>query len=652
MAARKAPAAGPLAALRRRLDAAGAPRREVPPAGQSLMLATLVEHPAPGEGWLFELKYDGVRILAHRDGRRVALSGRHGQDFTAKYPEVVAALTRLPLDRFLLDGEVIALDDAGRPSFQRLQGRMHLANPADIVRAQATVPVHAVFFDALALDGRDLRDVPLAERKTCLALAIGPQGVVRYGEHVSERGADFLAAVCAQRLEGIVAKRASSRYVGGRSREWLKIKCQLRQEFVIGGYTDPQGTRSHFGALHLGLYEGHRLVYVAKVGTGFDAPTLARIWDRLRPLARPTSPFEVGTPGGRGHHWVEPALVGEVRFTEWTADGGIRHPAFLGLRDDKSPRQCVRERPADAPGERAVTITHGDKTFFPQDGLSKADVVAYYEAVAPWLLPYLADRPVVLTRFPDGIAGKAFFQKNAPPSAPAWIRRVPIRAQRPPRDIHYLVIDGVPALRYVMNLGTIPLHLWASRVGTLHRPDWLVLDLDPKGAPFTHVVKVALVLRRLLERIEVPSYVKTSGKTGLHVLVPLGARYGYEETRAFARLLALLGVEAAPAIATVERPLAARGGKVYIDWGQNAPGQTIVAPFTIRPLPGAPVSCPLRWEEVNPRLDPRRFTVRTMLARLHQIGDPMAPILRDAIDLPAALQRIKREFDEPPRQRR
>jgi bifunctional non-homologous end joining protein LigD len=651
VAPNNASATAPLAQLRKRLEAAGAPRREVKPADQALMLATLVEQPPPGDGWLFELKYDGVRILAHRDGRTVALYGRHGQDFTAKYPEVVTALAGLPLERFLLDGEVIALDAAGRPSFQRLQGRMHLSDPADIVRAQAAVPVNAVFFDALALDGRDLREAPLIERKACLALALGPPGVVRYGEHVSERGAEFLAAVCAKRVEGIVAKRTASRYVGGRSRDWLKIKCQLRQEFVIGGYTDPQGARSLFGALHLGLYEGDRLVYVAKVGTGFDAPTLARVWQRLQPLVRRTSPFAAGTPRGRGHHWVEPALVCEVRFTEWTADGGIRHPAFLGLRDDKPPRECVRERPADAPAERPVTISHPDKIFFPQDGLTKAGVVAYYEAVSSWLLPYLADRPVVLTRFPDGITGKAFFQKDAPASAPPWLRRVPIPAQRPRRDIRYLVIDGIPALRYVMNLGTIPLHLWSSRVATLDRPDWLVLDLDPKGAPFADVVTIALALRRILDVLELPSYVKTSGKTGLHVLVPLGARYGYEEARAFARLLATLGVEAAPKLATVERSLAARGGKVYIDWGQNAPGQTLVAPFAIRPLPGAPVSCPLRWDEVGPRLDPRAFTVRTMPARLQHIGDPMASVLRDALDLPAALQRLKRAFDDSPRRR-
>jgi bifunctional non-homologous end joining protein LigD len=338
----KANAVAPLAALRARLASLAAPRREVAAAGQPLMLATLVDRPVSGEDWLFEIKYDGVRILAFRTGRQISLSGRNGQDFTARYPEVVAALAALPLERFLLDGEVIAPDEAGRPSFQRLQLRMHLTRAADIERARARVPVSAVFFDALALDGRDLRDLPLVERKACLALALPGDGVLRYGDHVSEHGEAFLAAVCQQRLEGIVAKQRLSRYVGGRSRSWLKVKCQLRQEFVIGGYTDPQGARGYFGALHLGLYEAGRLLYVAKVGTGFDARTLRMLWDRLRPLTRRASPFAAGTPGGRGHHWVEPRLVCEVRFTEWTADGGIRHPAFLGLRDDKRPEDCVR----------------------------------------------------------------------------------------------------------------------------------------------------------------------------------------------------------------------------------------------------------------------------------------------------------------------
>jgi bifunctional non-homologous end joining protein LigD len=660
-----------LAELRRRL--AAAPAGEVDAARQPVMLATLADKPFSDPAWLYEIKYDGVRVLAARDGARVALYGRAGQDFTARYPEVVTALRALPLERFVLDGEVVALDEAGRPSFQRLQNRLHLPPPADVERARSTVPVSAVFFDALALDGRDLRRRPLLERKAALALTVPARGVIRYGDHVLERGEAFYEAAAEQRVEGILAKRADSVYTGGRTRDWLKLKCHLRQEFVIGGWTDPQGGRGWFGALHLGVYDNERLVYVAKVGTGFDDSTLRLVWDQLQRLARATSPFEVGTPSGRGHHWVEPRLVCDVRFSEWTEEGGIRHPAFLGLRDDKRPQECRRERgegvPLDRVGDapapepprrgnrrpataapavpsgsasRQVTITNPDKVFWPEEAYTKSDLVAYYERVAPWLVPYLRDRPLVLTRYPDGITGKSFFQKDAPEWAPEWIRRERIHARGVDRDIDYFVVDDVEGLRYVANTGTIPLHLWASRVGTIERPDWLVLDLDPKGAPFTDVVKVALALRGILERLELPGYPKTSGATGLHILLPLGARYTYEETRTFARLLATLAVEAVPAIATIARMIDTRGGKVYVDFGQNGPGQTIVAPLSVRPLPGAPVSTPLRWPEVTARLEPRRFTIRTVPARLDKAGDPMTAVLGEGIDVAGALGRLDR----------
>jgi len=545
---------------------------------------------------------------------------------------------------------VVALDEAGRPSFQRLQARMHLTSPHDIERARTPTPVTGVFFDCLAVEGRDLRGLPLLERKEVLRLFLPARGVVRYGDHVLEHGEAFFEAASAERLEGIVAKKVASRYTGGRTREWLKVKCERRQEFVIGGYTDPRGSRGWFGALHLGLYQGERLVYVSKVGTGFDEATLKALWAKLEPLRRPTSPFAAGTPVGRGHHWVEPRLVSEVRFTEWTRDGGIRHPAFLGLREDKRPEECRRETPVEpfppAPppeeaGRLEVRITNPTKVFWPKEGYTKADLVAYYEAVAPRLLPYLRDRPLVLTRYPDGIAGKSFFQKDAPDFVPAWVRTERIYSKDAGREIDYFVVNDLETLRYIVNLGTIPLHLWSSRLGALDRPDWLVLDLDPKGAPFGDVVRVARRLHRILERLELPSYVKTSGATGLHILLPLGARYSHEEARTFARLLAMLAVEAEPEIATVARPLRARGGKVYIDFGQNGHGRTIVAPFSVRPLPGAPVSCPLRWGEVTGRLDPGRFTIKTAPARPEKLGDPLAPVLEGAIDMAAALARIE-----------
>ncbi len=493
-----------------------------------------------------------------------------------------------------------------------------------------------------------------------------PLGPVHYVDHVVEHGEAFLAAAAEAHLEGIVAKKASSVYMAGRSRDWIKIKCQHRQEFVIGGYTDPQGARGYFGALHIGLYDGARLVYVSKVGTGFDQAGLKSLWEKLQPLTRPTPPFDSGaTPTGRGHHWVEPRLVGEVRFTDWTNDGGIRHPTFLGLRSDTRPEDCRREElppaPPDAREEMAVPLvaaspargesmakevrlTNLKKVFWPADGYTKGDLVAYYEKVAPLLLPYLRNRPLVLTRYPDGIAGKSFYQKDAPEFAPAWVRTERVYSKDAEREIDYFVVDDVESLRYVVNSGAIPLHLWASRLGSLERPDWLVLDLDPKGAPFTDVVKVAQALHRILDDLALPSYPKTSGATGLHILIPLGARYVDDEVRTFARLLAVLGVEAEPDISTIARPLRSRGGKVYIDFGQNGHGQTIVAPFSLRPLPGAPASCPLRWSEVTARLDPARFTIVTVPKRFDKIADPLVPVLTGEIDMAAALARMEQRF--------
>ena len=654
------------AAIRAHVDALEAPRREVTARSQPFMLATLGDRPPTERGWLFEIKFDGVRVLAARRGKAIELYGRSGQLITGRYPDLARVLLALPAEDFVIDGEIVALDEHGRPSFQRLQPRMALTDAREIEAAAARVPVDGVFFDCLALDGRDLRRLSLTERKACLRTLVPPLGPVRYVDHVAEHGAPFLEAAAEQRLEGIVAKRAASAYTGGRSREWIKIKCQRRQEFVVGGYTDPQGSRGYFGALHIGLYDEDRLVYVSKVGTGFDQAGLKSLWQKLQPLERPAPPFESGAiPTGKGHHWVEPKLVCEVRFTDWTNDGGIRHPTFLGLRTDKRPEDCRREAlpapeldeasaaavpPAPEPPVaresmvKEVKLTNLKKIFWPAEGYTKGDLVAYYERVAPLILPYLRERPLVLTRYPDGITGKSFYQKDAPEFAPAWVRTERVYSKDAGRDIDYFVVDDVESLRYVANSAAIPLHLWASRVESSERPDWLVLDLDPKGAPFTDVVKVAQALQRILDELELPSFPKTSGATGLHVLIPLGARYTYDEVRTFARLLAVLGVEAEPDISTIARPIHARGGKVYIDFGQNGHGQTIVAPFSLRPLPGAPASCPLLWSEVTARLDPSRYTMVTLANRFEKMADPLTPVLTGALDMAAAIGRIEQRF--------
>jgi len=662
--------AAAVAALHAEVEATGAPEREVDPSLVDFTLATLVEEPFSSPDWLFEIKYDGVRVLAWRDGDALRLFGRSGEDVTARYPEVAEALRALPVTRFLLDGEIVALDDRGQPSFQLLQARMGLTKPRDVEAAMARVPVRAVIFDVLAVEGHDLRKVPLVRRKALLARVVPPRAVVYRSDHVPEHGEAFFEAATELKLEGIVGKKLSSIYSGRRTPDWVKIKCQRHQEFVIGGWTEPQGSRARFGALHVGFYEHGKLIYATKVGTGFDQRLLDDIARRLEPLARATSPFDAGTPKGREHHWVEPRLVCEVRFTEWTREGGLRHPTFLGMREDRKPTEVVREEPradaptaeelaaADAPrgkiGEAAradtrvppldeVKVSNPRKVFWPRQGYTKSDLVGFYDTIAPLLLPYLRDRPLVLTRYPDGIDGKSFFQKDAPVFVPAWIRRETVYASDADRDIAYFVVDHAAALRYVANMGTIPLHVWSACAGSLDRPDWCILDLDPKGAPFADVIEVARTLKGILDRLGLTVFVKTSGASGLHLLLPMGRRYTHEETRNFARLLAMLGVEAMPEISTVTRAVHAREGKVYIDFGQNGQGNTIVAPFSVRPLDGAPASCPLLWDEVAPGLDPARFTIRTIPERFAAMADPLAGVLGEGIDIAAALARLEKE---------
>ncbi|HEX5031207.1 MAG TPA: DNA ligase D [Candidatus Eisenbacteria bacterium] len=670
--------AGTLASVRERAVSLGASKGDLFGAKLALTLATLEDRPPKGPDWLYEIKYDGVRVLASRREGDVQMIGRSGEDITKRYPEIAQALAALATPRFTLDGEIIAEDENGHPLFQRLQARMHLTKPRDIEAARTRIPVRAVFFDCLGVEGYDLRGLKLEERKELLARVVPPRGAVQRADHILEHGEAFLAAVAEMGLEGIVAKRIASRYAGRRTPDWVKVKCDRRDLFVIGGATRPQGARTGFGALHVGRYDKGKLVYVTKVGTGFDDKALKDIGAELKPLERGTSPFDTRSPKGPGHTWYEPRLVCEVRYTEWTREGGLRHPAFLGMRpgvnpeDVKAPEAMAIEAdgegtapaaptaPAErteraAPAKRAkarpavsgerheVALTNLKKKFWP-DGTTKGDLVGYYEKVAPLLLPYLRDRPVVLTRYPDGIEGKSFFQKDAPVYVPGWVRTQMIHAKDTDRDIRYFVIDDEDMLRYVANMGTIPLHVWNARVASLDRPDWMVLDLDPKEAPFTHVVQVARALKKILDDLELPSVPKTSGATGLHILLPMERRYTHEEVRTFARLLATMAVETLPDISTIVRAIRGRGGKVYVDFGQNGHGNTIVAPYSVRPLPGAPASCPLRWDEVNARLDPARFTIRTIPERFEEMEDPLRTVLGEGIDMAEAIATIERRM--------
>jgi len=625
-------------------QAAGARRRALDGAALSPMLAETADRPFSKAGWLFELKYDGVRVLAVRaPSGPVCLRYRTGRDTTASFPEIARAAAHLPCDDCIVDGEICALDDRGASSFELIQQRLGLTDAAAIARASLEVPVVMFCFDLLAVAGYDLCSLPLRTRKKLLRMLVPAVGVLRYAEHFEHEGTALFDAARDLGLEGIVAKRADSGYQQGRrSRDWLKIKVQRTADVAIVGYTRGKGSRRDLGALMTAWYKDGELVYAGNVGTGLDARSIATLLPRLAGTTRPAPAFRGEPPGpARMNAFVEPGLVAEVRYSDVTEAGVLRHPVFVRLRDDKAVRDCVAPRARSAPADVQVApapaprtqlrLSNLDKVFWPADGYTKGDLLRYYEEAWPLLQPYLHDRPVVLTRYPDGIAGKSFFQKNAPDFTPEWVQTCHIE------DNDYFICNDRETLLYVINSGCIPLHVWSARRTALERPDWIILDLDPKGAPFRHVIQVARTVHVLLGDLDVPHFVKTSGQDGLHILLPLDGTLNHAEARMFAELLARVSAAELPEIATVARPLGARGGKVYIDFLQNGFGKTIAAPFSVRPRAGAPVSTPLEWREVTARLDPTRFTMRIIPARFKKKPDPMRTLLATRTNVATAL---------------
>ena len=664
--------------LRQAVEQSGAPKNRVDPATLQPMLAETHDDPFTRDGWLFELKLDGYRLIATKMRGEALLLTRRGNDYTAVFPEIARAIKALPLDEFILDGEVVVLDAKGMPSFARLQQRGRLQSAIDIRRAAVELPATFYAFDLLAFEDFDLRPLPLVTRKALLAEAVPKLGPVRLLDHIEREGERFLEQVTALGLEGIIAKRADAPYRKGRSTDWLKMKVESTEDFVVVGFTQPTGTRSHLGALQLASFVNERLVYAGRVGTGFDDAMLRQIGSQLAKLVRRdppcTGPLIEGVitdaiPEIKTTTWVEPQLVCEVRYKEWTPDGVLRHAAFLRLRTDKPPQDSVRRGvtvtapdappgaavasalsepavreptpPPPAPVKKTIAFSNLKKVFWPVEKYTKGDLIEYYRSISRWILPYLRNRPVVMTRFPDGIEGKSFYQKDAPEFAPEWIRTHGIWSEESQREVRYFVCDDEESLLYVANLGTIPLHIWASRVGSLELCDWCVIDLDPKEAPFSDVIRTAQVLHRICESAGLPDYVKTTGKTGLHILIPLGRQCTYAQSRTLGELLARLVLRELADIATITRHVTKRGDKVYLDYLQNRHGQTIVAPFSVRPLPGATVSMPLEWSEVNETLDPKTFTIRNALERMERMGrDPVSPVLEQKPDLAGVLGRL------------
>jgi bifunctional non-homologous end joining protein LigD len=656
---------------------AGMPQNVVP------MLATLINEPFDSNDWIFEIKWDGYRAVAYCNGRNVSLVSRNVKPFTERYAPVAKALKELNL-KAVFDGEIVAVDEKGLANFQLLQNWKNTPS-----RLQFFV------FDILWLNGKDVTKLPLIERKQLLAQVL-PAGhdVVKYSDHVVGKGKEFFKIALKQGLEGIMAKKADSRYeIDARTENWVKIKVNQRQEVVIAGYTEPRRTRKFFGSLLLGVYDGDQLVYVGHTGSGFNTKTLEAIYHKLQALVTDKSPFAKAPKTNMPATWVKPQLVCEIKFTEWTVDRMARHPIFMGLRVDKKAKDVTFEKattmakiksaskkatPAkkgamkkaapkprqqraaktktsgkqvdlSSEGDQVVQLdghdlqlTNLQKVYWPREGFRKGDMINYYLQMAPYILPYLLQRPQSMNRHPNGIGGPNFFQKDVRGKVPDWIETFEEFSESTDVTVEYLVCSNEATLIYMANLGCIEINPWHGRKGTTLQPDWCLIDLDPdKTNTFDQVIEVAHVVKRILDSIGADCCVKTSGSSGIHIYVPLGARYDFDQSKQLAELVVTLVNAELPDLTSVERSPAKRKGKIYLDFLQNRETQTAAAPYSLRPKPGVPVSTPLDWSEVKRGLTPQTWNAYNIYDRVTAEGDLFAPVLGKGIDLEKVLKKMQ-----------
>ncbi len=598
---------------------------------------------------VFEVKYDGFRALAAISGGKLRFQSRNAVDLAPRFPELAEALTRLPVRDAVLDGEVVALDPKGRSRFQLLQN----------ARGDTNVEQRFVAFDLLWLDGEDLRDRPLEQRRTLLESVLADvKPPVQLAERIELPMQRALAEARRRGWEGLIAKRTGSTYTGSRSSDWLKLKVIAGQEVVLLGYLPITNGKPQIGALIAGIHGADGYHDIGKIGTGFTAKTRTEL-KRLLDKDQVDEPVAVDARDRKDAVWVKPRLVANVSFTEWTADGRLRHPVFQGLRDDKRPDEVVRERPStrvkgartaasESRGTRRVSrslaartaapattgdslLTHPDRVLFPAEGLTKADVFAYYRSVAPFLVPVLHNRPLAVQQWPAGIRAPGFFRHQLS-GTPAWVPT--LRVQHEAKTLEHVNVESEEVLLWLSNQSALTLHMWSSHEPRLDSPDWVAFDLDPGKGGWKSVLTMAAALRELLEELELESIPKTSGKRGIHVLVPIARGHTYAQTQAFANAVMERLARSHGDIATTERSIRKRGGRLYLDAGQNARGKTMVAPYSLRGVDGAPFSAPLKWSEVNGRLDPKRFTLRTLARRLDAVGDLFAPALSSKQKLP------------------
>lgn len=635
-------------------------KRSAMPARVLPMLAILMKRPFSDAGWLFEIKWDGVRALAWVADGKLTLRSRADRDITKQYPELASLPEALGVSKAILDGEIVCLNAQGHSDFERLQERMHVRVPSPKLLSQAPVVYYA--FDLLYCEGYDLRDSPLIERKELLRRVLYPSNGIRYSDHQIAHGKELFGLTREQGLEGIVGKRADSRYASGRSPNWVKLKATRTLDAVVAGWTAPRGGREHFGSLLLGLYEGKKLRFIGHVGSGFDTKMQDAIAKALKTEAVSVCPFPQVPETNEKAYWVKPTLVARVRYGGWTQEQRLRHPVFLGLREDANPEDCkwqseVAAEPAPAvvrapkvvgrvlsakaqieaelfkgktenvtlelDGKR-VRLSNLNKMYFPESNFTKRDLLAYYYRVADYILPFLKDRPLVLRRYPDGIQGQSFFQKDLREGVPDWLRTVAIPSEgKDGAEIHYAIANCRASLLFLAGLGCIDHNPWSSRIDDLEHPDYFFFDLDPAdGTDFSVVLQVARALHEKLEELGLDVFLKTSGATGFHLYVPVERVYTYEQLRTFAEIVARFVTAEHPNLVTYERTVAKRpAGRVLIDVHQNALGRPLAAAYAVRAFPKAPVSTPVTSRELRSHLRPDTLNMKTVLHRLEEKGD-------------------------------
>ena len=652
------------------------------------MLSTLIDKPFSNENWLYEIKWDGYRALAYMDKHHFELLSRNNLSFAEKYDPVTESLKALKMNA-VLDGEIVAVDEKGLANFQLLQNWQ--------TTRQGSLRYYV--FDIIWLDGYNLSALPLIERKRIIqALIPADDPVVKYSDHVLRDGEQFFKIALKGGLEGIMAKKIASKYeAGNRGDTWLKIKVSQRQEVIIAGYTEPRRSRKFFGSLLLGVYKDDELIYVGHTGSGFNAKSLSQIHKKLQPLITKEPPFKNPPKTNMPATWVKPKLVCEIKFTEWTKDLQARHPIFMGLREDKNPKDITIENSKKMAGiiknksskkgatkkataapakkklnsetikgeskkikpvavfdvangvdqqmtinKKQLKFTNLNKLYWKKEGITKGDMLNYYAQIAPYILPYMKDRPQSLHRHPDGINGMSFFQKDIRGKVADWIPRHESFSESNNETIEYMVCNDEATLLYMANLGCIEMHPWHSRTQKPDNPDYCLIDLDPdKSNTYEQVMESAHLVKQLLDDVGADCYPKTSGSTGLHIYIPLGAKYSYDQSKQLAELIVTIVNGELPNTTSVLRNPEKRKGKIYLDFLQNRESQTVAAPYSLRPKPNAPVSTPLDWSEVKKGLTSSTYTMHTIFDRLKKTGDIFYPVLGKGINLQSVLKKIE-----------